>query len=96
MKKSTKIGEFDDPIEAAKARDRVVRELHGEFAYLNFPEEFAQGLEDGDSQQGETTAADADLEAKPYTRTPPRYVSLNGIVAAHSSAVGRVSIQHDP
>ena len=40
-RKVVPVGEFDDPIEAAKARDRVARELHGEFAYLNFPEDFA-------------------------------------------------------
>jgi len=32
------LGPFDDEIEAAKARDQKARELHGEFAYLNFPE----------------------------------------------------------
>jgi HNH endonuclease len=36
------VGEFDDEIEAAKARDRKARQLQGEFAYLNFPEEFEQ------------------------------------------------------
>jgi hypothetical protein len=34
------LGLFDDEIEAAKARDRKAYELHGEFAYLNFPEDF--------------------------------------------------------
>jgi hypothetical protein len=33
------IGSFDDPIEAAKARDRKALELHGEFAHLSFPDE---------------------------------------------------------
>ena len=33
------VGRFDDPVEAAKARDRKAYELHGEHAYLNFPEE---------------------------------------------------------
>jgi len=33
------IGYFDDEIEAAKAYDRKARELFGEFAYLNFPED---------------------------------------------------------
>ena len=33
-------GTFDDEVEAAKARDRVAWELHGERAYLNFPEDF--------------------------------------------------------
>jgi hypothetical protein len=31
------VGYFSDPKEAARARDRVVREIHGEFAVLNFP-----------------------------------------------------------
>ena len=31
------LGYFDDPIEAAKVRDRAAIELHGEFAFLNFP-----------------------------------------------------------
>jgi len=34
------VGFFDDEVEAAKARDRKAYELHGEFAYLNFPEDF--------------------------------------------------------
>ena len=34
------LGVYDDEIEAAKARDRKAYELHGEFAYLNFPEDF--------------------------------------------------------
>jgi hypothetical protein len=33
------IGAFKDKIEAAKARDAKAKELHGEFAVLNFPEE---------------------------------------------------------
>ncbi len=33
-------GRFDDEVEAAKARDRKARELEGEYAYLNFPDEF--------------------------------------------------------
>jgi hypothetical protein len=34
------LGYFDDEIAAAKARDRKAYELHGEFAYLNFPEDY--------------------------------------------------------
>ena len=34
------LGFFDDEVEAAKARDRKAYELHGKFAYLNFPEDF--------------------------------------------------------
>jgi hypothetical protein len=33
------LGLFDDEVEAARARDRKARQLQGEFAYLNFPEE---------------------------------------------------------
>jgi hypothetical protein len=34
------LGTFDDEVEAAKARDRKAYELEGEYAYLNFPEDF--------------------------------------------------------
>jgi len=34
------LGLFDDEVEAAKARDRKAWELLGEFAYLNFPEDY--------------------------------------------------------
>jgi hypothetical protein len=34
------LGLFDDPVEAAKARDRKAYELHGEHAYLNFPQDY--------------------------------------------------------
>lgn len=37
--KTLYLGVFDDEVEAAKARDRKAYELHGEHAYLNFPEE---------------------------------------------------------
>lgn len=32
------VGYFDDPVEAAKAYDRLAKAYHGEFAYLNFTE----------------------------------------------------------
>jgi hypothetical protein len=36
------LGTFDDEVEAVKARDRKAYELLGEFAHLNFPEDFDQ------------------------------------------------------
>ncbi len=42
------IGQFDDPVDAARARDLVARELQGEHAWLNLPDEIprAPGPED--------------------------------------------------
>jgi hypothetical protein len=34
------LGTYDDEVEAAKARDRKAVELHGVYAYLNFPEDW--------------------------------------------------------
>jgi len=34
------LGLYDDPVEAAKARDRMAYALAGPFVYLNFPEDF--------------------------------------------------------
>lgn len=36
--KTLHIGRFQEPADAALARDKLARELHGEFAQLNFPE----------------------------------------------------------
>jgi len=36
------VGVFDDEVAAAKARDRKAYELHGQYAYLNFPEDLAR------------------------------------------------------
>ena len=56
------LGLFDDEVEAAKARDRKAWELHGEFAYLNFPEDFAhkrrrkaRGARRANSSRGRST-----------------------------------------
>jgi len=38
------LGLYDDEVEAAKVRDRKAYELHGEFAYINLPEELARWL----------------------------------------------------
>ena len=37
------LGSFDDPVAAARAYDRGAREHHGEFAWVNFPEDEARG-----------------------------------------------------
>ena len=39
LNKTINGGTFNTDIEAAKARDKIVKRLFGEFAYLNFPEE---------------------------------------------------------
>lgn len=36
-RKPYSLGGFDDPVEAAKAYDLAAKELHGDFAFLNFP-----------------------------------------------------------
>lgn len=37
--KSIHLGSFDDEAAAARAYDRKARELFGQYAYLNFPEQ---------------------------------------------------------
>jgi hypothetical protein len=37
------LGRYDDPVEAAKARDRKAYELHGKHAYLNILQDFQRG-----------------------------------------------------
>jgi hypothetical protein len=78
--------------EAAKARDRKTRELHGECAYLNFPEELAQEAGTGDSQQGGSVAPDTGREGKRRKRVRRRYVNLSGTAVLHTSTVGTLSV----
>jgi hypothetical protein len=55
---SRTLGHFDDEIEAAEARDKAARELFGEHASLNFPEEGERGhIADDHSQQVSRLAA---------------------------------------
>ena len=43
QRKRNRAGVFSDPVEAARARDRLARQLHGEYAWLNLPEEVEPG-----------------------------------------------------
>ena len=47
----TNLGSFDTDIEAARARDRKALELHGEYAWLNFPEERDQRLREIEAER---------------------------------------------
>lgn len=103
--KDMRLGEFDDPIKAAMARDCKAHEDQGEYAYLNFPDAFAPGFATGGASPGagDATSSDAGKEdagsgrkergrkAKRPKRTRPRYVDLCGSAVVHTSAVGRVS-----
>ena len=42
--KCLRLGYFDSPEDAARARDEKARELHGEFAVLNFPRTGERGV----------------------------------------------------
>jgi hypothetical protein len=61
-------GRFDDEVEAAKARDRKARELEGEYAYLNIPEEF----------QGQAPSQPTTPERENPTRRPRAGKSKQG------------------
>ena len=62
--KNEHLGTFTDKIEAAKARDRRVFEIYGNFATLNFP------LEKKDSQLNSKEAAMAWVNALPFLEWP--------------------------
>lgn len=47
----TNLSPFDTPEEAARVRDRKALELHGEYAWLNFPEEREQRLREIEAER---------------------------------------------
>jgi len=65
----------DDEVEAAKARDRKAYELHGEFAYLNFPEDY--GMSAGRTQRRRRSLTDviARSVATKQSRLPAREIA---------------------
>ncbi len=81
-----RLGLFDDPAEAARVRDRKAIELHGEFAYLNFPEEHRVRYVD---MQGRIAARSGARARRQCTRPgrrrsalPPAATCLNGKAVA--------------
>ncbi len=57
-------GRYDDPVEAAKVRDRKAHELHGSLAYINLPEELKRWLR----QQGRKKAKTRGQSGMPRRR----------------------------
>ncbi len=79
------LGLFDTEIEAALVRDRKAREIQGEHAWLNFPDEGR------DSGQGIPDRRPSRRHMK-RPRLRPRYMRLRGAVGAHSSAAATLSV----
>lgn len=84
--KTEHIGRFDDENEAAEAYDLRAKELHGEFARLNFPSEEDVGgmwikLEDGKSITLEAAISEsaASLRAEEVMRQVPPPVMVDGV-----------------
>jgi len=53
------LGYFDDEIVAALTRDAKAKELHGEFAYLNFPDGPPPGYENWTQKRWKRGSVDA-------------------------------------
>ena len=101
------IGDFDDPVDAARARDLVARALQGEHAWLNLPAEGRVG-----SRMGPGVGSAACAQAKPvsdevmqaaqgaiiraWRKHPRRYVDLSGRAACGCHAVADLTVLHRP
>jgi hypothetical protein len=100
------IGEFDDPVDAARARDMVARELQGEHAWLNLPgqdgarQQRGQGVGPVPDGQGKEASVSAEVlravqgAVARARRKHPRYIDLSGSAVAHSHAVANLTVIH--
>jgi len=103
------IGEFDDRVDAARARDLVARALQGEHAWLNLPgrsgarQQTGQGAEtvvDGQATDRpvseEVRQAVQGALARAWRKHPRRYVDLSGRAVCHCRAVANLTVLHGP
>lgn len=102
----TEIGEFVDPVDAARARDLVAMALQGEHAWLNLPAEIrvrqqaepaAEAVSDGQvkpvAEEVMQAVRSAILRAR---RKHPRYVDLSGRVQCRCHAGANLTVLHGP
>jgi hypothetical protein len=99
------IGDFDDPVEAARARDLVARALQGEHAWLNLPDQRRVGPGAGTVAKGpaveravseETQRVVENALIRAWRKHPRRYVELSGRAACHCHAVANLTVIHGP
>jgi hypothetical protein len=99
------IGEFDDPLDAARARDLVARALQGEHAWLNLPGEGPVRQQTG---RGAGTAAEGQAARRPasprvlqavesalvraWRKHPRRCVELGGRAVGRCHAVANLTV----
>jgi hypothetical protein len=69
-RRSFRAGPFATAIEAARARDRLALEHHGQYAWLNFPDEWPP--EKRQALYAEAKAASRKSRARPQTRKPDK------------------------
>jgi len=107
-KDKIEIGAFEDPVDAARARDLVARELQGEHAWLNLPGEIARGqatreaaqpLSGGEPKKPpvapEVLRAVEGALARAW-RWHPRYIDLSGRIVGQSCLTGTLTVLHGP